>query len=57
MRRPAVDAAGRAGVYLAGDWIGEDGMLADATIASARTAAARIVADLRRAHTVTMAAQ
>jgi phytoene dehydrogenase-like protein len=47
MRRPAVDAAGRLGVYLAGDWIGEDGMLADAAIASARAAAARIVSDLR----------
>ncbi len=47
VRRPAVEASGRPGVYLAGDWVGEDGMLADAAIASARAAAARIVADLR----------
>ena len=45
-RRPAVDATGVPGVYLAGDWVGGEGMLADAAIASARAAAARIVADL-----------
>jgi hypothetical protein len=31
--------AGATGVFLAGDWVGEDGMLADAALASARRAA------------------
>jgi hypothetical protein len=60
-RRPAVDASGLPGAYLAGDWVGEEGMLADATIVSARAAAGRIVEDLRHARAaappVTMAAQ
>jgi len=60
-RRPAVDASGLPGAYLAGDWVGEEGMLADATIVSARAAAGRIAEDLRRARAgappVTMAAQ
>ena len=57
-RRPAVDATGLSGAYLAGDWVGEQGMLADAAIASARAAAARIVEDHRgaRAHAPTRAA-
>lgn len=37
--RPDVMAAGVEGVYLAGDWVGPDGMLADAALASARRAA------------------
>jgi phytoene dehydrogenase-like protein len=45
-RRPGVDAVGIERVYLAGDWVGEESMLADAAIASARAAATRIVADL-----------
>ena len=62
IRRPAVDASGARGVFLAGDWVGEDGMLADASLASARAAAARIVAHVRGEHTgdsraATMAAQ
>ncbi len=46
-RRPAVDGSGPPGAYLAGDWIGEEGMLADAAMASARAAANRISQDLR----------
>ncbi len=37
--RPDTDAAGLAGVHLAGDWVGPDGMLADAAFASAQRAA------------------
>ena len=36
--RPEADAAGIAGLYLAGDWVGPDGMLADAAMASAERA-------------------
>ncbi|MCX6519704.1 MAG: FAD-dependent oxidoreductase [Actinobacteria bacterium] len=43
--RPAVDALGLPGVYLAGDWVGAEGLLADAAaasgIAAARAAAQR----------------
>ena len=45
-RRPAVDASGFEGIYLAGDWVGDEGMLADAAVASARAAAHRIAHDL-----------
>jgi hypothetical protein len=34
--RPGPSAAGLAGLYLAGDWIGPAGFLADASFASAR---------------------
>jgi phytoene dehydrogenase-like protein len=37
--RPAVDATGAAGVFVAGDWVAPDGMLSDATLASAEAAA------------------
>lgn len=37
--RPDVDATGLAGVHLAGDWVGPEGMLADAAFASGRRAA------------------
>jgi phytoene dehydrogenase-like protein len=46
-RRPAVDATGVPGAYLAGDWVGDEGMLADAAMASARAAATRICCDLQ----------
>ena len=39
--RPAVE---QDGVFLAGDWVGDEGMLADAAFASARLAAHRILA-------------
>ncbi len=41
--RPAVDATGLPGVYLAGDWVGPTGLIADAALASARVAALRAV--------------
>ena len=41
--RPTVDAAGVAGVYLAGDWVGSEGFLADASFTSASIAAERIL--------------
>jgi phytoene dehydrogenase-like protein len=37
--RPAVDATGLPGVYLAGDWVGPTGLIADAALASGRAAA------------------
>lgn len=43
MQRPAVVTSVR-GLYLAGDWVGDDGILADASLASARTAARAIIA-------------
>lgn len=46
--RPAIDASGRAGVYLVGDWVGAEGMLSDAAVASARAVATRIVAPAGR---------
>jgi phytoene dehydrogenase-like protein len=41
--RPAVDATGLPGVYLAGDWVGPAGLLADAALASGHDAARRAV--------------
>ena len=43
MQRPPAVTQVR-GLYLAGDWVGEDGILADAALASARTAARAIIA-------------
>jgi predicted NAD/FAD-dependent oxidoreductase len=37
--RPSVDALGLPGVYLAGDWVGAEGLLADAAAASGIAAA------------------
>jgi phytoene dehydrogenase-like protein len=42
--RPAVDALGMPGVFLAGDWVGSTGFLADASAASGE-AAGRLAAD------------
>jgi hypothetical protein len=36
--RPGVDATGTDGLFLAGDWVGPDGLLADASLASGRSA-------------------
>ena len=36
--RPAIDATGTAGVFLAGDWVGAAGLLADASLASGEAA-------------------
>jgi phytoene dehydrogenase-like protein len=44
--RPDVGAAGPAGVFLAGDWVGPHGQLADAAGASARRAADAVLAHL-----------
>lgn len=49
--RPDSIVAGRAGVFLAGDWIGPEGMLADASAASAERAASLALAALDRADT------
>lgn len=42
--RPPVTTTVR-GLYLAGDWVGDDGILSDAALASARTAAKAILAE------------
>jgi phytoene dehydrogenase-like protein len=41
--RPAVDATGLPGVYLAGDWVGPTSLIADAALASGQAAALRAV--------------
>ena len=41
--RPAVEAPAMRNVYLAGDWVGSEGMLADASFASAQLAARHAV--------------
>lgn len=46
--RPDVTAAGVAGLFLAGDWIGAEGFLADASFASARRAARMVIDRSRR---------
>ena len=43
--RPGVDTLGIAGVRIAGDWVGPDGMLADAAVASGVAAARSLMAD------------
>lgn len=47
--RAAVEVPGLANVYLAGDWVGTEGMLADASLASGR-AAGTSAASARRLH-------
>lgn len=47
--RPGPGAAGIDGLYLAGDWIGDEGFLVDASLASARRAAWLILEDRPRA--------
>jgi phytoene dehydrogenase-like protein len=46
--RPSARSAELDGLYLAGDWVGEEGWLADASFASARAAARACIADLAR---------
>jgi len=41
--RPGPAVAGMAGLFLAGDWVGEEGMLADASFSSGRKAARLIL--------------
>jgi phytoene dehydrogenase-like protein len=50
--RPAVTASGLSGVYLAGDWVGPEGLLADASLASGHAAALLAVRDLGRSSTM-----
>lgn len=47
--RPGVTVPGRAGVFVAGDWVGPEGHLADAVLASARSAALAAVTHVERA--------
>jgi len=47
--RPPVAVTGLAGAFLAGDWVGAEGVLADASAASARAAAAAAIAHVERA--------
>jgi phytoene dehydrogenase-like protein len=47
--RPAVDAPAIENVYIAGDWVGHEGMLVDAAFASAYRAAQLIVGDRQAA--------
>ena len=47
--RPAIDAAQRQGIFIAGDWVGSLGMLTDAGLASARAVAGRILTAGERA--------
>lgn len=42
--RTKTDSGAAADIYLAGDWVGEHGLLSDAALASARTAAGQIIA-------------
>lgn len=44
--RPGIDVADMPGVYLAGDWVGADGMLSDTAAASAVEAASSLLAHL-----------
>ncbi len=39
--RPAVDAGGADGVFIAGDWVGPEGLIADAALASGHAAGGR----------------
>ena len=41
--RPSVDALGMGNVYIAGDWVGSEGMLADCAVASGLGAARRLM--------------
>jgi phytoene dehydrogenase-like protein len=45
--RPAHDGADTEGLFLVGDWVGDEGMLADAALGSARRAAEAVVAGIR----------
>jgi phytoene dehydrogenase-like protein len=47
-RRPEADATGVPGAFVAGDWVGQEGMLADTALASAKKAAELAVAEANR---------
>ena len=42
--RPSLEVPEMPGLYLAGDWVGAEGLLADASLASARRAAQALLA-------------
>lgn len=44
--RPDTKVGGSGGLYVAGDWVGPEGLLSDASYASARRAAQQILAQL-----------
>lgn len=46
--RPSVSASGQRGMWVAGDWVGNEGLLADASLASGQRAARRALAALER---------
>jgi hypothetical protein len=46
--RPRITDSGQLGVYIAGDWVGPEGLLSDASIASGHQAARAAVAHLGR---------
>jgi phytoene dehydrogenase-like protein len=48
--RPGVECPGLPGAYLAGDWVGAEGMLADAAVASASRAAQAILNPRQELH-------
>jgi phytoene dehydrogenase-like protein len=47
--RPAVSATGHPNIFLAGDWVGPEGLLADASAASAQSAARQVLSILNQA--------
>jgi phytoene dehydrogenase-like protein len=49
--RPGPAVAGIRGLYVAGDWVGQQGMLTDASLASAKQAVEQIVTEHRKAPT------
>ncbi len=49
--RPAIDATGTAGVFIAGDWVGPVGLLADASLASGEAAGRGAVEHAKRQQT------
>jgi phytoene dehydrogenase-like protein len=46
--RPAVSVTGHPSIFLAGDWVGPEGLLADASAASARSAVRQVLSILDR---------
>ncbi|HZU80465.1 MAG TPA: hypothetical protein VE991_11165, partial [Acidimicrobiales bacterium] len=50
--RAAVDDTGTEGVFMAGDWVGPDGLLADAALASGRSAALSALRHVERSATM-----
>ncbi|HKY03754.1 MAG TPA: FAD-dependent oxidoreductase, partial [Blastocatellia bacterium] len=46
--RPRTEVADVEGLFIAGDWVGPEGLLADASLASAKSAAERVLASLAK---------